>query len=94
MLGPEVPVSAPRAALGESFGASTLMGLVGAVAATQAGSVPPTAGFEKAASGARVRVAARAETAPGDLVLVNGTSSHGHHGSILLKVKRKHGGEA
>jgi 3-oxoacyl-[acyl-carrier-protein] synthase II len=79
-------VTSIKGALGES-GAAGAAACVAALLCGQAGSVPPTAGLERVdpACGG-LRIARRAERAPGPVVLVNSVASGGALASAVLRV--------
>jgi 3-oxoacyl-[acyl-carrier-protein] synthase II len=79
-------VTSIKGALGES-GAAGAAACVAALLCGRSGSVPPIAGLERVDPAcARIRIAHRAEPAPGPLVLVNSVASGGALMSVVLRV--------
>jgi 3-oxoacyl-[acyl-carrier-protein] synthase II len=81
-------VTSIKGALGES-GAAGAAACVAALLCGRSRSVPPIAGLERVDPAcARLRIAHRAEPAPGPLVLVNSVASGGALMSAVLRVSR------
>jgi 3-oxoacyl-[acyl-carrier-protein] synthase II len=79
----EIPVCAPKAALGETLGAAGAFGaLIGALSLRRQ-SVPPTPGVRAAAGG--VRPADRAQEIHGDYALVSSFSCDGNNAAMILR---------
>jgi len=80
----EIPVSAPKAGLGESLGAAGAVATLIGTLALQKQCLPPTAGFgEEAVNG--LRLAPRAQTVHGDYALINAFSCDGNNAALLLR---------
>ncbi|HXI42069.1 MAG TPA: beta-ketoacyl synthase N-terminal-like domain-containing protein [Bryobacteraceae bacterium] len=78
-----IPVCAPKAALGEAFGASGAMGALVAALALMRQSLPPTAGFED--SDVKLRLSAQAQPFTGDYVMVTTMGCDGNHAALILR---------
>ncbi len=82
----DIPACAPKAALGESMGAS------GALCATVAGialrrqEVPPTAGFTS--SETAVKLSAKPQKIAGEFALINAFSCDGNNASLVIRLWR------
>jgi 3-oxoacyl-(acyl-carrier-protein) synthase len=80
----DIPVCAPKAALGESMGAS------GALCATVAGialrrqEVPPTAGFTSSESS--LSLSAAPQKLNGEYALINAFSCDGNNASLVIRL--------
>ncbi len=79
----EIPVSAPKAAFGESLGASgALLAITGGIAVRRK-QVPPTAGFESAEHG--LRLSTEPQAFKGEYVLVDSFGCDGNNAALVLK---------
>jgi 3-oxoacyl-[acyl-carrier-protein] synthase II len=78
-----IPVCAPKAAFGESLGASGALLAVTAGIALQKGLVPPTVGFEK--SDSELRLSSRPEPFDGSYALVNCFGCDGNNAALVLQ---------
>jgi 3-oxoacyl-(acyl-carrier-protein) synthase len=82
----DIPVCAPKAALGEAMGAS------GALCATVAGialrrqELPPTAGFT--ASETTLKLSAQPQKIDGEFALINAFSCDGNNASLVIRLWR------
>jgi 3-oxoacyl-[acyl-carrier-protein] synthase II len=87
VIGPclgEIPLCAPKAALGESLGAAGAMAALIAALALQKQCLPPTAGCgEQAVEG--LRLSSRAQTVHGDYALVNAFGCDGNNAALVLR---------
>ena len=79
----DIPVCAPKAALGEAFGASGAMGALVAALALRRQSVPPTAGFESAE--VKLRLSAQEQPFAGEYVMVTTVGCDGNHAALILR---------
>jgi len=79
----DIPVCAPKAALGEAFGASGAMGALVAALALMRQSIPPTAGFEDA--DVKLRLSAQAQPFKGEYVMVTTVGCDGNHAALILR---------
>ena len=77
-----LPVSAPKAALGEAMGASGALAALAGVLALKQGKAPPTAGYQRADYG--LSLASQPVEMEGDFVLVNAVSCDGNNASLVL----------
>jgi 3-oxoacyl-[acyl-carrier-protein] synthase II len=80
----EVPVCAPKAALGESMGASGAFGAIVAGLSLERQEVPPTAKFRSAETG--LRLSAQAQPFRGEYALVNAFSCEGNNASLVIRL--------
>ncbi|OFV95822.1 MAG: hypothetical protein A3H28_13490 [Acidobacteria bacterium RIFCSPLOWO2_02_FULL_61_28] len=79
----EIPVCAPKAALGESLGAAGAFGaLLGTMALTKQ-CLPPTPGVRAVAPG--IRLASQPQSFQGDVALVNAFSCDGNNAAMILR---------
>jgi 3-oxoacyl-[acyl-carrier-protein] synthase II len=78
-----IPVTAPKAAIGEAMGASGAFLAVAAGLALQRQEAPPTAGFTGSATGLKLSAAPRPFT--GDYALVNAFSCDGNNASLVIR---------
>lgn len=79
----EIPVCAPKAALGEALGASGALLAVTAGIAARRGSVPPTAGFRSAEDS--LRLSAEAQPLAGSSVLVDCFGCDGNNTALVVR---------
>ena len=79
----EIPMTAPKAALGETMGASGAFGAVIAAIALKRRSVAPTAGFQD--SGGGLRLSPEAQSFEGEYALVNAFGCNGNNAAMVLK---------
>ena len=79
----DIPVCAPKAALGEAFGASGAMGALVATLALMRQSIPPTAGFESA--DVKLRLSEQAQPFTGEYVMVTTVGCDGNHAALILR---------
>ena len=80
----EIPVCAPKAALGEALGASGATAALIAALALQKQCLPPTVGIGAEDSDG-LRLASRAQTIHGDCALVNAFSCDGNNAALVLR---------
>ncbi len=80
---PGVPVCAPKAAFGESLGASGALLAVTASIALQKKSLPPTSGFE--AHDGDLHLSSEPQPFDGDYALVNCFGCDGNNASLVVK---------
>lgn len=80
---PDIPVCAPKAAFGESLGASGALLAATAGIALQKRLVPPTAGFETGEAG--LRISQSPVAFDGDHALVNCFGCDGNNAALVLK---------
>jgi 3-oxoacyl-[acyl-carrier-protein] synthase II len=81
-----IPICAPKAAMGETLGASgAFAALVGGLALTRQ-SAPPTAGFSGPADG--LCLSAEAQPFAGEFALVNAFGCDGNNASLVLRRNR------
>jgi 3-oxoacyl-[acyl-carrier-protein] synthase II len=80
---PDIPICAPKAAFGESLGASGALLAVTAAFALQKKKLPPTAGFET--SETELRLSSSAQPFQGDYALVNCFGCDGNNAALVLK---------
>ena len=79
----EIPICAPKAALGETLGAAGAFGaLIGALALRRQ-CAPPTPGIRAVAGG--MRLATREQDFQGDYALVNAFSCDGNNAAVILR---------
>jgi 3-oxoacyl-[acyl-carrier-protein] synthase II len=78
----EIPVCAPKAALGETLGAAGALGALIATLALRRQCVPPTSG---AGATDGIRIADREQTLQGDYALVNAFSCDGNNAAMVLR---------
>ena len=83
----DIPVCAPKAALGEAMGASGALCALTAGIALQKQMLPPTAGFECSDSG--LRLSASAVPVAGDYALVNAFGCDGNNASLVVRLWKK-----
>ena len=79
----EIPMTAPKAALGETMGASGAFGAVIAAIALKRRSVAPTAGFQDTGGG--LRLSPEAQSFEGEYALVNAFGCDGNNAAMVLK---------
>jgi 3-oxoacyl-(acyl-carrier-protein) synthase len=79
----EIPVCAPKAALGEAFGASGAMGALVATLALMRQSIPPTAGFES--TDVKLRLSAQEQPFSGEYVMVTTVGCDGNHAALIMR---------
>jgi 3-oxoacyl-[acyl-carrier-protein] synthase II len=85
ILGPKVPVSAPKSMTGETLGASGGIALVSALVALQTGLAPPTAGLTDPVGGERVHhVMGEPAAVTGDAAVANVFSLGGNYGAVVV----------
>jgi 3-oxoacyl-(acyl-carrier-protein) synthase len=82
----QIPVTAPKAALGEAMGASGAFGAIVAGLALERQQVPPTAGFS--ASRTDLRLSASPQPISGEYALVNAFSCEGNSASLVIRLWR------
>lgn len=80
----EVPVCAPKAALGESLGAAGATAALIAALALQKQCLPPTVGIPER-GGAGIRLMPQAQTIRGDYALINAFSCDGNNAALVLR---------
>jgi 3-oxoacyl-[acyl-carrier-protein] synthase II len=82
----EIPICAPKAALGESLGAAGAMNSLIATLALGKQCLPPTAGFDDSPAFQEhaLRLSAHAQTLHGDYALVNAFSCDGNNAALVL----------
>ena len=78
----EIPVCAPKAALGETLGAAGALGALIATLALRRQCVPPTPG---AGTADGIRIADREQAFQGDYALVNAFSCDGNNAAMVLR---------
>jgi len=80
---PEIPVCAPKAAFGESLGASgALLAVAGGIAVRRK-QVPPTAGFEAGEAG--LRLSSSPQEFEGEYALVDSFGCDGNNAALVLR---------
>jgi 3-oxoacyl-[acyl-carrier-protein] synthase II len=80
----DIPVTAPKAAVGECMGVSgALLALVGGIALREQ-CAPPTAGFAATQSG--LRLSAEPQPFKGEYALVNAFGCDGNHASLVVRL--------
>ncbi|HYK91673.1 MAG TPA: beta-ketoacyl-[acyl-carrier-protein] synthase family protein [Acidobacteriota bacterium] len=79
----DIPICAPKAAFGESLGASGALLAVTAGIALQKKLVPPTAGFESCEAG--LRLSSSPQPFEGDYALVNCFGCDGNNAALVLR---------
>ena len=79
----DIPICAPKAAFGESLGASGALLAVTAGIALQRNTVPPTAGFEASEPG--LRLSSSPQPFKGNYALVNCFGCDGNNAALVLK---------
>ncbi|MEV6104760.1 beta-ketoacyl-[acyl-carrier-protein] synthase family protein [Streptomyces sp. NPDC051940] len=86
VFGPRIPVSATKAAVGETQGASGAVALLAALVALDTGRIPPTAGLTDPVGAGRVAHVAHGTTAElgRDAVMANAFSIGGTYGSLVV----------
>ncbi len=84
----EIPVCAPKAALGEAMGASGAYGAVVGGLALMRQSVPPTANHDGRSSGP-LALSSQAQEIHGEYTLVNAFSHDGNATSLILRLCQK-----
>jgi 3-oxoacyl-[acyl-carrier-protein] synthase II len=89
---PDVPVCAPKAALGELLGAAGAVGALIAALALQKQRLAPTAGADDSHAYG-VRLSGQAQTLHGDYALVNAFSCDGNNAALVLRRSRASGDE-
>jgi len=83
----EIPVCAPKAALGECMGASgALCAIIGGLA-LQRQAVPPTAGFRSSDAG--IKLSAEPQKIDGEYALINAFSCDGNNASLVIRLWTK-----
>jgi len=80
----QIPVCAPKTALGESLGAAGAFGALIAALALRNQCVPPTAGFAGETIGG-IRLANRSQAIKGEVALVNAFSCDGNNAALVLR---------
>jgi 3-oxoacyl-[acyl-carrier-protein] synthase II len=80
----EIPLCAPKAALGESLGAAGALGTLVAALALQKQCLPPTAGMNDAGVEG-LRVMAHSQPIHGEYALINAFSCDGNNASLILR---------
>ena len=83
----KIPVSAPKAAIGEVMGASGAFCAVAAGLALQRQAAPPTAGFTSTDSG--LLLSAAAQPFSGEYALVNAFSCDGNNTALVIRLWKK-----
>jgi len=78
-----IPVGAPKAAIGETMGASGAFCAIAAGIALQRQEAPPTAGFSTSASG--LRLSAAPQPFNGDYALINAFSCDGNNAALVIR---------
>ena len=84
----EIPVCAPKAALGEAMGASGAYGAVVGGLALMRQSAPPTANHDGHSSGP-LALSSQAQEIRGEYALVNAFSHDGNATSLILRLWKK-----
>ena len=79
----EIPVCAPKAALGDSLGAAGAMAALAGVLALKNQCVPPTSGAGDSADG--IRIAARSQAIRGEYALINAFGCDGNNAALVLR---------
>ena len=79
----EIPMTAPKAALGETMGASGAFGAAIATLALNRRRLAPTAGFRNSESG--LRLSPEAQSFEGEYALVNAFGCDGNNAAMVLK---------
>jgi 3-oxoacyl-[acyl-carrier-protein] synthase II len=79
----EIPVCAPKAALGETMGASGAIAAVVAALALDRQEVPPTAGFTQSQTG--LKLSASPQPFSGEYALINAFSCDGNNASLVIR---------
>ena len=80
---PEIPVCAPKAALGETMGASGAIAAVVAGLALDRQEVPPTAGFSQSQTG--LKLSSSPQPFSGEYALINAFSCDGNNASLVIR---------
>ncbi|MEO7650193.1 MAG: beta-ketoacyl-[acyl-carrier-protein] synthase family protein [Bryobacteraceae bacterium] len=80
----EIPIAAPKAAFGESLGASGALCALSAGLALRKQLLPPTAGF--AGGDGELRLSAQPQTLAGEYALVNCFGCDGNNAALVLKL--------
>jgi 3-oxoacyl-[acyl-carrier-protein] synthase II len=80
----EIPVCAPKAALGESLGAAGAIGVLIAALALEKQCLPPTAGMNDAGVEG-LRVTAHSQAIHGEYAMINAFSCDGNNASLVLR---------
>ncbi len=78
----EIPMTAPKAALGETMGASGAFGAAIAALALRRQCIAPTAGFQD--SGAGLRLSAERQSFEGEYALVNAFGCDGNNAAMVM----------
>ena len=79
----EIPITAPKAALGETMGASGAFGAAVAVLALGRRRIAPTAGFQDSDAG--LRLSPEAQSFEGEYALVNAFGCDGNNAAMVLR---------
>ena len=79
----DIPVCAPKAALGETMGASGAFAALIAGLSLQAQLMPPTAGFRAANS--NLKLSSQPQPFKGNYALVNAFSCDGNNAALVVK---------
>lgn len=79
----EIPLCAPKAAFGESLGASGALGVATALHIFQREEVPPTPGIDSPPAG--LALSSEAQPATGDFGLITGFSCDGNNAALVLQ---------
>ena len=80
---PEIPACAPKAAFGETLGASGAVLAISAGIALQRGELPPTAGFKECDGG--LRLSSSPQPVAGEFALVDCFGCDGNNAALVLK---------
>ncbi len=83
----DIPICAPKAAFGESLGASGALLAVTAGIALQKKMIPPTPGFDAGEPG--LKLSSSPQEFPGEYALVNCFSCDGNNASLVLRAAGK-----
>ena len=81
---PGIPLCAPKAAFGETAGASGALSVVVGALALQQQAIPPTAGYNHPHNG--LRLSSRAQPVSGEFALVNAFSCDGNNASLVIRL--------
>jgi 3-oxoacyl-[acyl-carrier-protein] synthase II len=85
IFGTKIPVSAPKAAVGETMGASAAVGIVACLAALEAGVAPPTADLTDPVGAHRVQHVLDMHVAvAGTAAVANAFSVDGNYGAVVI----------